>query len=669
MNESAMISSNAESSVHLPADRSSIVRPWKWIAVLALCSQAAVAQTILNPGFESDAFTVAPGDAASNGGTITGWTLSNPAVIGLNPTGGNSIADNGSIPQGANVAFIQADGVISTTITGLTAGAAYQVSFRANSRSATGRVFSEWSLNDEDYRPFTAYPAVGGSNPYYQVSRSFVATGTTASLGIRNHSLVDASLLVDDFQITAVPRLTVTTADDAGAGSLREAANDAAPAKYIDFDPSLNGSTITLATGELVKGNWQTLAWTGDADSGVNSALTYTHAFNFFDLNYSGDNSPTINGVHFTGVSANDFIEYNGFFAFYKFDLTGADNILYDDSNAIMDQSTGNSRFLASDQLISNNGYTLKLNGLSAGKTYRTSFYCVGHSELASRLFSVTVDRGVTGLDEKAFGYLQGARFVYEFLATDVSQTFVFNKTATSNLGLFGFTNAEIANKPPTHLTIDASALADGITLSGNQDSRFLSVSNGSSLNLDHVSIIDGAPQGNSDGGAVYNIGRLSVRNGLFRNNTAGHYGGAFYNGTGGVLDVDRCRIDANDASFAGGIFNYGAVTMTRSTVSSNVECGIYTSGSLSIDGSTFTGNTTADFGAGIYNTGGLQITNSTFTDNHSGPSGGAIYHDGSSLNLIHCTVAANTAVSGGGGVFSARNCSIYNSIVNWTWC
>ncbi|MFN7564392.1 MAG: hypothetical protein ACK5TH_21655, partial [Prosthecobacter sp.] len=89
------------------------------------------AQTIPNPSFEAQAFTVWPGYASGNGGAITGWTFQGNA--GLNPAAGNPFADNGTVPHGTNVAFLQSigdmDTQLTTTITGLTVGAVYRVGF------------------------------------------------------------------------------------------------------------------------------------------------------------------------------------------------------------------------------------------------------------------------------------------------------------------------------------------------------------------------------------------------------------------------------------------------------------------------------------------------------------------------------------------------------------
>lgn len=160
---------------------------------------------IPNPSFEANSFGTFPGYVKDNNQVITGWTYSDGARIGLNPAGGSPFADNGAIPNGANVAFIQSNGqtnTLSTTITGLVPGFTYQVNFRANCRAGYGPLISTWSLNGGPLIAFTASPAVGGSNPYYTNSGTFIATNTTAALVLCNFSTNDTTLLLDAFTMT-----------------------------------------------------------------------------------------------------------------------------------------------------------------------------------------------------------------------------------------------------------------------------------------------------------------------------------------------------------------------------------------------------------------------------------------------------------------------------------
>ncbi len=186
--------------------------PWFSLA-LALVSFAtpAWAQSIPNPSFEANTFSVAPGYIAYNT-PITGWSGTPMDRVGL--TSGPPFADNGAIPQGAKVAFVQSDGRLTTlwtTITGLTPGKTYTVSFRANMRRVTAAPSAGCSLNGGPYVNFTASPPVGGTAPYYKITGSFKATAPTAPLVLSNQTSIDSTLLVDDFSIVqgqAVPQAT-----------------------------------------------------------------------------------------------------------------------------------------------------------------------------------------------------------------------------------------------------------------------------------------------------------------------------------------------------------------------------------------------------------------------------------------------------------------------------
>jgi hypothetical protein len=163
----------------------------------------AWAQTISNPSFESNNFTIPPGYVSDNG-PITGWTA--VGDVGLNPAGGFSPrADNGATPQGFNVAFIQVVSSLSNSVTGLIVGVNYRVTFRANSSIAGGGSANPgWSLNGGAEMQFKSSPPVGGLNPYYTNSASFIATATTAPLVIRTHG-GGGSLLLDDFTVAIAP--------------------------------------------------------------------------------------------------------------------------------------------------------------------------------------------------------------------------------------------------------------------------------------------------------------------------------------------------------------------------------------------------------------------------------------------------------------------------------
>lgn len=220
-----------------------------------LGSMASAAPAIPNPSFELNTFAVSQGYISQNT-PITGWVASDDGLIGQNPAGGDNIfADNGAVPHGTRVAFIQSTGLastLSTTITGLTVGKLYRVQFRANARGGEPPEPS-YRINGGADVAFNVSP-VGGANPYIRVQDFFVATAATAGLEIINNSGLDSTLLVDDFQIFESATIQVQNINNDGPGSLRQAlaaAKASAVPNDITFAPALNGQTIELLS-ELV---------------------------------------------------------------------------------------------------------------------------------------------------------------------------------------------------------------------------------------------------------------------------------------------------------------------------------------------------------------------------------------------------------------------------------
>jgi hypothetical protein len=277
---------------------------------LLLC-QSAPAQTIPNAGFEANTFATAPGYISDNS-AITGWTASVDTGAGLNPAGGSSdFADNGAVPEGNNVAFITGGTSLSTTITGLTSGRTYRVTLRAN--ATTNQVPTLRALIDSNEVLALSVYTVGETRPYTYIAFEFAATGSTANLEILNDAFSDQTLLIDDVRVAES------------------------------------------------SGRWSVDAWTGDADSGVDSSFVYTHAYNF-----GSSGGAVINGVPFTGVAgANPRVPD-------KFSTVQFGNVFNGDVNNI----TGGSSALARDfiyngaNVVSGTYQSITLTNLTPGAEY-----------------------------------------------------------------------------------------------------------------------------------------------------------------------------------------------------------------------------------------------------------------------------------------------------------
>ena len=354
------------------------------LSLLAL-TPSVQAALLSNPGFEADTFTTFPGYIfGATNGPITGWSSSNDANAGLNPGGGSPFANNGVIPEGTQVGFIQANNSTTTLtsnagITDLTPGETYNLTFRVNAR---GNQVPRMTLSVDGQALVTNnVTSVGGTNAYKYVSVNFKATSTTASLALSNTSATDNTLLLDDFTIAAAaPKFTAS-------------------------------------------------AWNGDATSGLVSTLNYTHAFNF------GNNATntTVNGVNFTGIIGGSPSAAGSF----SLDIPtgfGADT----------NNVTGDSVSLANSFIYNNQNATLTLEGLTDGQLYRTSIFTVGWDNTPGR--NSTFGNGDERLtvDVSGLGNNNGTRVDYEFIADGSTEEITISSLDGQTFHAYAFANAEI---------------------------------------------------------------------------------------------------------------------------------------------------------------------------------------------------------------------------------
>jgi hypothetical protein len=166
--------------------------------------------------------------------------------------------------------------------------------------------------------------------------------------------------------------------------------------------------------------------------------------------------------------------------------------------------------------------------------------------------------------------------------------------------------------------------------------------------------------------------GNLAISGVTFSGAKTTGAGGAIENA--GTLTVSGSTITGNSANDGGGITNWGTLTVINTTISGNTSItqaggGIQnSSGSLTVTNSTISGNTAATQAGGIQNNGILVVTNSTISGNTAlTRSGGGIYNFTSgTLTLSGTTIAGNSANDGGGirnlGALNISNTIIANS-------
>jgi hypothetical protein len=181
-------------------------------------------------------------------------------------------------------------------------------------------------------------------------------------------------------------------------------------------------------------------------------------------------------------------------------------------------------------------------------------------------------------------------------------------------------------------VTIDASGLAGGLTLSGGNQTRILSVLNGTT-SLTNLVFTGGNGVGSLNsgyGGAINDQATLSATQCTFSNNSVSEGGGALEVYTGTAV-LSQCTLSGNSAAAQGGaIENESGASLTM------IEC-------------TMANNDGGGYGGAIENatSATANLSDCTVAGNSVSFGGGGIDNYQASLNFAGCIVAGNTDSSG----------------------
>ena len=165
-------------------------------------------------------------------------------------------------------------------------------------------------------------------------------------------------------------------------------------------------------------------------------------------------------------------------------------------------------------------------------------------------------------------------------------------------------------------------------------------------------------------GGGACTDGLATLTNCRFEHNSGNdaNGGGLSANGT---TELTYCTFVDNQANVGGGVFLSGDSTLTECTFTQNSSLviggmgggGVYGQSGINVTmiGCTVANNTAVSSGGGIYLNGSSipgkksVLENCLITDNETSLFGGGVYLSGSDNQVLNCTISGNTALAGGG--------------------
>lgn len=388
--------------------------PKYFLAAMLLPALPVFSQTIPNPSFEDPAtFSIFPGYVSDNG-PIPGWTGAPTNRIGLNPAGAATpFADNGQIPNGTKVAFLQGSTAgpttLQTTITGLTPGTKYHVSFRSTARS------NNPAAGDVGNMPFLTFSTDG--------------TGLAVSAQVQRVQPNNVTPKVDyhymgyDFTATAASHvMTLTNA---------KGADHTVVVDHFEIAPSTN--------------SWAMLPWTGDDLALFDSSYNYTHAYNF------NGGVLNINGVPFINMGT---AAHPGFLT-----VTGLNAAHGGPGTNLV---TGTSKTLA-QAFLYGGGSSITIRNLKPNTQYVASIYGLGFDLQTPNAYHRTTtfssslggERYTANLNQfggQGTGSVLEYRYTTDALGTPVTISYEAMSNLAGNYHTAGFSNREAVVAPAPEL-------------------------------------------------------------------------------------------------------------------------------------------------------------------------------------------------------------------------
>jgi hypothetical protein len=231
-----------------------------------------------------------------------------------------------------------------------------------------------------------------------------------------------------------------------------------------------------------------------------------------------------------------------------------------------------------------------------------------------------------------------------------------------------------------------------GIVISGDGTSRVFEVAAGATVTLENLILTQGNgvadnPVGIFDyydyqGGAILNLGTLTVIGSTFGSNEVGTYNGDLFGlSVGGAIEnlgnltVNNSTFVSNVAWVGGAIENNGTLAVSNSVFEDNSATSIYydyggcidNNGTLSVANTSFVDNECDNHGGGIFNKYGATatVTGCYFTGNHVPYGYGGCIDNNGTLTVTSSTLSGNKTNLHGGGIYNDGSATISDCMLS----
>ena len=204
------------------------------------------------------------------------------------------------------------------------------------------------------------------------------------------------------------------------------------------------------------------------------------------------------------------------------------------------------------------------------------------------------------------------------------------------------------------NITATGNVSISGSQLNANQTPTQTTAATGGAVrNLGTLTISQSTLNGNSanDGGGIFNDGTsaATLNNVILSANSSYDDGGAIYNNGSSTLTLNNVTVSGNSSGGGGGIFNYATAIVNSSTLSGNSAStggGLYNLATATLTNTTLSGNSATNQGGGIYNYLDVSLVNVTLSSN-SAPTGGALFMQTGTTTTLTNTILAYSPAGG----------------------